>query len=248
MTLGLGPRARLRRARQGRGDVVPVQTEHYEVGAQGRRHGALPARARLAPRGPARRPELPELLRRAPGEQVRQGRARRDRAATSCSPATRGATTARSSTTTSTTTSRSTTASGTGWCRTRVLPRLFRPDVWREVAGAAHDRHLPRRLPGRDRRRRRPRTTSTTRSTSRRRPSCTACSLVEDKLSMAHSLETPRAVPRQRPRRLRAAAAGPRSKLRDLEQRRAAQRERAAARRPSATSSRPATASCCCGR
>ena len=50
----------------------------------------------------------------APGEQVRQGRARRAPAATSSSPATRGATTAPSSTTTSTTTSRSTTASGTG--------------------------------------------------------------------------------------------------------------------------------------
>ena len=51
------------------------KTEHYEVGAQVRRHGALPAGARVAPGGPAGRPELPELLRRAAGEQVRQGRA-----------------------------------------------------------------------------------------------------------------------------------------------------------------------------
>ena len=35
--------------------------------------------ARLAPRGPARRPVLPELLRRPAGEQVRQGRAVRRR-------------------------------------------------------------------------------------------------------------------------------------------------------------------------
>ena len=57
---------------------------------------------------------LSELLRRAAREQVRQGRALRQRAATSSSPGTRGAITARSSTTTSSTTSRSTTASGTG--------------------------------------------------------------------------------------------------------------------------------------
>ena len=152
------------------------RTEHYEVGAQVRRHGALPARAGLAPRGPARRPELPELLRRPAGEQVRQGRAvglGRRRAVRRLPVALlpRG--------------------------RQRRLRRLrrevlrvlapagperaccascFRPDVWDEIARPADDRHLPRAVPRRGRARRAPRTTSTTRSTSRRRPSCTACS------------------------------------------------------------------------
>ena len=52
-----------------------LQDRALRDGAQGGRHGALPARARLAPRGSARRPELPELLRLAAREQVRQGRA-----------------------------------------------------------------------------------------------------------------------------------------------------------------------------
>ena len=46
LTLGLGPRARLRRAREGRGDVLPLQDRALRDGAEGRRHGALHARAR----------------------------------------------------------------------------------------------------------------------------------------------------------------------------------------------------------
>ena len=153
------------------------KTEHYEIGAQGRRHGALPAGARLASRRSARRPVLPELLRRAAREQVRQGRAlgqRRRRAVRRLSVALlpRG--------------------------RQRRL-RPLRREVLRVLAPAdpervhaassssptsgtrssdlRHDRHLPRRVARpRTRRRSRPRTTSTTRSTSRRRRSSTGCS------------------------------------------------------------------------
>ena len=222
---------------QGRGDVVPVQDRALRDGAQGRRHGALPAGARLAPRGPARRPELPELLRRAAREQVRQGRARRAPAATSCSPATRGATTAPSSTTTSTTTSRSTTRFWHRLSRTRVLPRVLP----RRTSGArsrtcGRSTSSATRCPTRQRTASRPRSTSTTRSTSRRRRSCTGCCVVEDKLSMAHGLET--RVPFldndlvDFAQRLPVRAEAPRPRAR-----RAAQRERARRRRPSATSS-----------
>ena len=48
----------------GRADVVPVQDRALRDGAEGGRHGALPAALSWPPRGPARRPELPELLRR----------------------------------------------------------------------------------------------------------------------------------------------------------------------------------------
>ena len=166
---------RRRRAREGRGDVVPVQDRALRGRAQVRRHGALPAGARLAPRGPARRPELPELLRRAAGEQVRQGRAvglRRRRAVRRLPVALlpRG--------------------------RQRRLRRLRR-EVLRVLAPPGPERGAARLLPARrlarDRqtcgrstssatssptstRPRAPRSTSTTRSTSRRRRSCTACS------------------------------------------------------------------------
>ena len=69
------------------------------------------------------------------------------------------------------------------------LPSFFRPDVWADVkdlrtidvfrAQFRDMQRRPSRLPS----------TSTTRCTSRRARSCTACFLVEDKLSMAHSLE-----------------------------------------------------------
>ena len=112
--VGRRHRAGHRRAREGRGDVVPVPDRALRGGAQVRRHGALHARADVAPRGPAGRPELPELLRLAARQQVREGRARGLRRRRAVRRLSRGATTARSSTTTSTTTSRSTTASGTG--------------------------------------------------------------------------------------------------------------------------------------
>ena len=54
-------------------------TEHYEMVLKAGDMERVPAPARLAPRGPARRPELPELLRRPAREQVRQGRALRRR-------------------------------------------------------------------------------------------------------------------------------------------------------------------------
>ena len=201
------PRARRRRAREGRGDVVPVPDRALRGGAQGRRHGALPAGARLAPRGPARRPELPELLRRPAGQQVRQGRALRRPAATSCSPATRGATTARSSTTTSTTTSRSTTASGSGWSRTTCCP-------------SSSARRLARG------RRTCARSTSSA-AASRTAAPRAAAGGVRQPLALPRGEDVParpvrgrgqaqhgarprdaRAVPRQRPRRLRPARAG----------------------------------------
>ena len=89
--LGLGRRAGLRRAREGRAHVVPVQDRALRDGAQGGRHGARAAAPRVAPRGAARRPKLPELLHRSAGEQIRQGGAGRQPAATNCSPGIRGA-------------------------------------------------------------------------------------------------------------------------------------------------------------
>ena len=182
------PRGRRGRAGQGRGDVLRIPDRALRGGAQGRRHGALPARADLAPRGPAGRPELSELLRREAGEQVREGSAHRAAAETSSSADTPGATTEPSSTTTSATTWRSTTASGPGWSRTR-LPRFFAPEIWSEVEGLRtidifRETFPDARAPEIARR-----STSTIRSTSRRRRSSTACFVVEDKLSMAHSLE-----------------------------------------------------------
>ena len=78
--LGLRPRARLRRAparpRRCRTCSRPSTTRRCSRPAT---WSACLPRARLAPRGSARRPELPELLRRAAREQVREGRALRRR-------------------------------------------------------------------------------------------------------------------------------------------------------------------------
>ena len=95
--------------------------------------------------------------------------------------------------------------------RTASLPSFFQPDVWERDARAADDRHLPRRA-------------SPTRAAPPTPEEYVNHSLyleaktflhgllvVEDKLSMAHSAREPRPVPRQRPGRLRPAAAGQRS-------------------------------------
>ena len=172
--LRLRARARLGRADEGGGDVLRLRNRAVRDGAEGRRHGALPPRSHLAPRGSPGRPVVPELLHRAAREQVRQGRAfrqRRRRALRRLSVA----------------------------LLPRRRQRRLRPvrgEVLRLLAPAdpeqrdprvlrarrlergprhPHDRHLPQRPPAAraaDRRR----STSTTRSTSRRRPSCTACS------------------------------------------------------------------------
>ena len=154
------------------------KTEHYEMVLKaGDMERCLP-RPRLAPRGAAGRPELSELLRRPARQQVRQGRALREPAATSSSAGIRGATTGRSSTTTSTTTSTSTTASGSDCSRTDELQGARSAlDVWREVEHVRHVDIFRDVLAGSRRASStRPRTTSTTRSTSRPRRSCTACS------------------------------------------------------------------------
>ena len=57
-------RARLRRAHAGRAHVLPVRHRALRDGAQGGGHGARHAAPGVAPRGAARRAELPELLRR----------------------------------------------------------------------------------------------------------------------------------------------------------------------------------------
>ena len=131
-------------------------------------------------------------------------------AATSSSPATRGATTAPSSTTTSTTTSRSTTASGSGSCPNGVhAASSSAPDVWREVDGRCA------------------RSTSSATRSPDHAPAASARG-VRQPLALLRGEDVParpaarrgqaehgarprdaRAVPRQRPRRLRAAAAGP---------------------------------------
>ena len=72
-----------------------------------------------------------------------------------------------------------------------IVRAVVRARVWREVARrlrrATSSATCSATTPSRSTR---PRTTSTTRSTSRPRRSCTACCVVEDKLSMAHGLET----------------------------------------------------------
>ncbi len=76
--------------------------------------------------------------------------------------------------------------------RTACVTEFFAPDVWNDGRRTCRTldifRERVRRTGAAPRRR--PRTTSTTRSTSRRRRSSTGCCVVEDKLSMAHGLET----------------------------------------------------------
>ena len=204
--LGRRARAGLRRARQGRGDVLPVPDRALRGGAQVRRHGALPARAGLAPRGSARRAELPELLRRPAGQQVREGRAVRAgrrralrRLPVALLPRRRQR-------------------------RLRRLHRqvlrllaaarpqraccreLFAPRVWSDVKDLRtidifRDAFPDTRAPHDARR-----TTSTTRSTSRPRPSCHGLLRRRGQAEHGARPRDPRAVPGQRPRRLRACA------------------------------------------
>ena len=153
-----------------------LQDRALRDGAQGRRHGARDARGCLAPRGAARRPELPELLRRP---------ARQRSSSRWCSRGAGGdelfggypwryyrAVVQRQI---SSTTSTSTTASGSGWSPTSDLQAAVRADLGRRrstsrraTSSATCSPTTPTRWSG-------PRTTSTTRCTSRRRPSCTAC-------------------------------------------------------------------------
>ena len=129
-------------------------------------------------------------------------------AATSCSPATRGATTAPSSTTTSSTTSTSTTASGSGCVpNRRDAATSSAPTSGATSSDVRDDRHLPRRV----------------RRTTRRSPTPGG---VRQPLALLRGEDVParparrrgqaehgarprdaRAVPRQRPRRLRDARA-----------------------------------------
>ena len=205
LTLGVGPRARLRRARAGRADVVPVQDRALRDGAQGRRHGAraLPALVWHL-EDPRVGQSYPNFYVGAARQQVREGRAlgrRRRRAVRRLSVA--------------------------------LLPRRrqrrlrpLRRQVLRLLAAAdartASCDEFFRPVSGDG---------GTERSTSTSSASVFddargnvdtpedyvnhslyfeaktflhGLLVVEDKLSMAHGLETRRAVPRQRPRRLRA--------------------------------------------
>ena len=176
-------------------------------GAEGRRHGARDAAARLAPRGAARRPELPELLRRAARQQVRQGRALGRGRRRALRRLSRGATTGRSSTTASRTTSTSTTPTGSACCRTSELQRVFAPDLRPTSSDVRTARHLPRRASP---------TTHASLEPARGLHQPLALLRGEDLPARAarrrgQALDgalarDPAAVPRQRPRRLRAAA------------------------------------------
>ena len=86
------PRARLRRARGRRARREPLPHRALRDGHARGRHGLGAARADLAPRGPARRHVLPELLHRRGSPRSSSRWRSAVRAATSSSPATRGAT------------------------------------------------------------------------------------------------------------------------------------------------------------
>ena len=115
LQLGVGPRARLRRARERRAHVLPASRPSTT------RWCSRPATWSACMPQLAWHLEEPRVGQSYPNyyvaqlaEQVRQGGARRAPAATSCSAAIPGAITAPSSTTTSSTTSTSTTTSGSG--------------------------------------------------------------------------------------------------------------------------------------
>ena len=130
--LRFGPRTRLRRARKAEHMSYLFETEHYEMVLKaGDMERVMPALV-VASRGAARRPELPELLRRRARQQVRARSCSPAPAATSSSAAIRGATTARSSTTTSSTTSTSTTPSGSAWLPNRIDRDALQP-IWHDV-------------------------------------------------------------------------------------------------------------------
>ena len=191
LQLGLGPRAALRRARQGRGDVVPVQDRALRDGAQGRRHGARACRALTWHlEEPRVGQSYPEFLRRAARQQVRQGGAVRHRRRRALRRLSLALLPRRASTTTSSITSTSTTRFWQRLVHAPVSPGGLPADLAR-VQHVSHARHLPQCVPARRRgARRSPRTTSITRSTSRRKTFLHGLLVVEDKLSMAHGLET----------------------------------------------------------
>ena len=178
-------RARLRRAGRRRARREHVPHRALRDGHARGRHGLGAARARLAPRGPARRDVLPEPLHRPARVEVRQGRRSPGPAATSCSPAIRGATTL---------------VEGLDdpaeferrhydyW--SRLVPEAEQPAVLHARACGAIGDASPLDSLSRRRWSRPPSSTrSRRRSTSRRRRSCTGCSSSRTSVSMAHSLE-----------------------------------------------------------
>ena len=235
--LGVGPRARLRRARSRpsacRTCSRPSTTRWCCKPAT---WSACCRELRLAPRGPARRPVLSELLRGAARRASSSRSCSRAPAATSCSPAIRGATTARSSTTTS----------------THYVDKYY--DFWQRLVPTS-DRAAVLRAPmlarGREHRSARRSSAACSPAHARRltRPEdyvnpslyfeaktfLHGLLVVEDKLSMAHGLET--RVPFLDNDLVDFAMRVPvRLKLRQPRRGRAARRERAGPRR-SATSS-----------
>ena len=242
--VGLGHRVRLRRARKAEAMSYLFKTEHYEtVLKAGDMERALP-RAHLASRRSARRPELPELLHLPARLQVREGRSlgeRRGRALRRISVAL---------------------LPGRRQRRLRPLRREVLPLLAPAAAeplharpvragrverhpGPAYDRHLPaacyRTEPLHPSR---PRSTSTHSLYLEAKTFLHGLLLVDDKLSMAHGLET--RVPFLDNDLVDFAQRVPvRLKLRDLDARRRAQRERAGAEDDRSTSSARATGSSC---
>ncbi len=221
------------------------KTEHYEaVLKAGDMERCLPD-ARLAPRGSPRRPELPELLRGATGEQVRQGRARRvrrrravRRLPVALLPSSR--------------------QRRLRPLRREVLPLLAPAAPEPAHAGAvrarrvargqrrAHDRHLPGCLFPTPSPPQSPEDYVNHSLYLEAKTFLHGLLVVEDKLSMAHSLET--RVPFLDNDLVDFAQRLPvRLKLSDLERRRRARRERAGAQDRALLPDRRATASCCCG-
>ena len=195
-------------ARKAERDVLPLQDRALRDGAQGGRHGALPARARLAPRGPARRPELPELLHLAAGEQVRQGRAlgrRRRRALRRLPVALLPRRRQRRLRPLRREVLR---ASGTACCRTRVHPRVLPRRRLERGRGRADDRHLPRRDARPRARRESPGGVRQPLALPRGEDVPPRPAARRGQAEHGAQPRDARAVPRQRPRRLRAAAAG----------------------------------------
>ena len=142
-------------------------------------------------------------------------------------------------------TSIATTRSGSGWCRTTVIPRLFQPDVWAQikdirpidvmrdvVAGATGPLERPEDYVNRS-------------LYFECKTFLHGLLVVEDKLSMAHGLET--RVPFLDNDLVDFAMRVPvRAKLRDLDLRRAARRKRRRPEEATSTRAGPTTASWCC--
>ncbi len=128
---------------------------------------------------------LPEPLHRAARVEVREGRRSPGPAATSCSPAIRGATSCVDGADDPTSSSGATSTTGAGSCPATSTAAFFTPERARAAPTATSrstsSATCSRRPTGSTRSRRR--------STSRRRRSCTGLLVVEDRVSMAHSLE-----------------------------------------------------------